>query len=263
MVDRESPQPVPLPGPVSILMPVCNEAEVLEEVIEEWVRDVFQYLPPGSEMVFDDGASTDGTRGILARMARKHPFLRVLHSSRDGFAAAARRLYRSARCPLVFFTDSDGQYAAADFWKLTDFISRYDVVHGAKVGRQDPLLRRVCSAAFNRIAALLFHQSYRDINSAFRLMHAGAIQEPLDRVRVMPTLFNAELLLCCLEANLTIRQVAIVHRRRRAGRSRGLPASRYLLEAWRALKGLLRIKAAWRGRKDSRSRLAGCQDTPP
>jgi glycosyltransferase involved in cell wall biosynthesis len=248
MVDRESPQPVPLPGPVSILMPVCNEAAVIEEVIEEWVRDVFQYLPPGSELVFDDGASDDGTREILGRMEGKYPSIRVFDSPRDGFAAAARRLYRSARCPLVFFTDSDGQYAAAEFWKLAGFIAQCDVVHGAKVGRQDPLLRRVFSAAFNRIASLLFGHSFGDINSAFRLMRTGAIQEPLDQVRVMPTLFNAELLLRCLEAHLTIRQVAVVHRRRRAGRSRGLPAYRYLLEAWWALLGLLRIKAAWRGR---------------
>lgn len=104
----------------------------------------------------DDGASTDGTRDILARQAREYPFIRVIDSPRDGFAASARRLYQTARCPLVFFTDSDGQYAASEFWKLADFISQYDVVHGAKRDRQDPLLRRVFSAVFNRIASLLF-----------------------------------------------------------------------------------------------------------
>jgi len=243
MADTKTP-PQRLREPVSILMPVCNEAEVIEEVIEEWVGEVLRHLPAGSELVFDDGASTDGTRDILARMARQYPFLRVIDSPRDGFAASARRLYQTARCPLVFFTDSDGQYAASEFWKLADFISQYDVVHGAKRDRQDPLFRRVFSAAFNRIASLLFDQPYDDINSAFRLMRTGAIRKALERVSVMPTLFNAELLLRCLQENLTIRQVPVLHRRRRAGRSRGLPAHRYLLEGWWALKGLFKIKAA-------------------
>jgi len=176
--------------------------------------------------------------------ARRPPRWACRRATAPGSSAAARRLYRAARCPLVFFTDSDGQYAAAEFWKLAGFISQYDVVHGAKRNRQDPLLRRVFSAVFNRIAALLFDQPYDDINSALRLMRVGAIRKALERVSVMPTLFNAELLLRCLQENVTIRQVPVLHRRRRAGRSRGLPAYRYLLEAWWALKGLVKIKAA-------------------
>src|SRR5262245_20514730 len=120
------------PGPVSILMPVCNEARIIEDVIEEWVGDVFQYLPEGSEFLFDEAASTDGTRGILARMCEKYPFIHVRYNdSKDGFAAAAKRLYLAAQCPFVFFTDSDGQYVASEFWKLVPFAREFSVVHGA------------------------------------------------------------------------------------------------------------------------------------
>src|SRR5687767_12853364 len=106
-------------SPVSILMPICNEADIIEEVITEWVTEVFQYLPPGSEFLFDEAASTDGTREILARLCVKYPYIKVNYNDRkDGFANAARRLYNASVCPLVFFTDSDGQYAPAEFWKL-------------------------------------------------------------------------------------------------------------------------------------------------
>ena len=30
--------------PVSILMPVCNEADIIGSVIDEWLKDVFQYF---------------------------------------------------------------------------------------------------------------------------------------------------------------------------------------------------------------------------
>jgi glycosyltransferase involved in cell wall biosynthesis len=120
---------IQLKEPVSILMPVCNEAEVIESVIEEWVQDVIKYLPEGSEFLFDEAASTDGTREILQRMCKTYPFIKVTYNEKkDGFAASARRLYKAAKCPYVFFTDSDGQYVAADFWKLAKSINRYDYI---------------------------------------------------------------------------------------------------------------------------------------
>ena len=136
--------PFRLKQPVSILMPVYNEVDVIEDVVEEWVRDVIRHLPKGSEMIFDEGGSTDGTREILHRLTGKYRFIRViLNQKKEGFAAAARRLYQEAKCPLIFFTDSDGQYVAADFWKVARHIHAYDVVHGAKLGRKDPWPRRL------------------------------------------------------------------------------------------------------------------------
>src|SRR2546428_10121828 len=98
--------------PVSVLMPVCNEAALIEGVVREWEADVFRHLPAGSELVFDDGESRDGTLARLEALRADLPFVRILYSQRDGFAASARRLHSEARCPLVFFTDSDGQYVA-------------------------------------------------------------------------------------------------------------------------------------------------------
>jgi glycosyltransferase involved in cell wall biosynthesis len=228
-------------------MPVCNEAEVIEEVIEEWVRDVFQHLPEGSEFLIDEAGSTDGTQAILKRLSETYRFLHVTyHATKDGFAAAALRLYRAASCPLVFFTDSDGQYVAADFWKLAKHAGRYDLVHGAKLGRKDPFIRRLCSMLFNKLASFLFEVHYLDINSAFRLGKTAVVKELLDDGIIMPTLVNAELLLRCELKNYDIRQVYIRHRERKYGGSRGLPLRRYPWEAFKAGQALFRLKESYR-----------------
>lgn len=246
-VQHRSFAPVALPAPVSVLMPVYNEAEVIEAVVEEWARDVFAHLPAGSELVFDEGGSTDGTRAILARLKAKHPYIRIIQNERkDGFAAAARRLYATATCPLIFFTDSDGQYVAADFWTLARHVPAYDVVHGAKIGRKDFLHRRVFSGLFNKAAAFLFELHILDINSAFRLVKADVVRDILPTVHTMPTLLNAEFLIRSALANYEVKQVYVLHRSRRFGRSRGLPGPRYLLEGVRAFKGLLEIMASYR-----------------
>ena len=231
------------PAPLSVLMPVCNEADVIEATITEWATDVFAFLPAASEFVIDEAASTDGTREILARLSETYPFLRVSYRDRkDGFAAAARRLYESARCPYIFFTDSDGQYVASEFWKLAPYAGQFALVHGAKVGRQDVFARKVASALFNRVARFLFDVHYSDINSAFRIVTREAMAEVLPRTHCMPTLINAELLLRIELANLPIKQVHVRHRRRRFGVSRGLPPWGFVRESWRAYRGLLELK---------------------
>ena len=253
----DRPPQAPVPGrearagvmqePVSILMPVCNEAEVIESVVEEWVEDVVRFLPAGSEMVFDEAGSTDGTKEILAQLTAKHPFIRVVYNERrDGFAAAARRLYRTAKCPWVFFTDSDGQYVAADFWKIAKHAGRYDFIRGTKVGRKDPFVRRLASAIFNKAVSFLYNVNYSDINSAFNLVRREVIENLLPQVNVMPTLINTELVLRAELANYEIKQVYVLHRQRQIGSSRGLPSWRFAIDSFKALKGLFDIKASYR-----------------
>ncbi len=233
--------------PVSILMPVCNEADVIESVVEEWAADVVLHLPQGSEMVFDEAGSTDGTNEILARLCEKYPFIRVFHhEKKDGFAAAARRLYAAARCPYIFFTDSDGQYVASDFWKLAKYVDRYDYVRGTKVGRKDPLIRRLASAIFNKVVVFLYNVNYSDINSAFNLVRKNVIDDVLPQVNIMPTLINTELVLRAELANYEIKQVYVLHRLRMSGGSRGLPSWRFVLDSLKALKGLFDIRTSYR-----------------
>jgi glycosyltransferase involved in cell wall biosynthesis len=137
-------------------MPVRNEQDIIEDVVEEWHTEVMQYLPPTSELIFDDGASTDGTLAKLEALQRKYTYIQILYSQRDGFAKSARRLYTQARCPLVFFTDSDGQYIASEFWKIAPHMDHADLIHGAKMIRRDPFFRLISSEIFNFIARRKF-----------------------------------------------------------------------------------------------------------
>lgn len=232
--------------PVSVLMPVCNEAAVIEAVLAEWHHEVFVHLPPGSELLLDEAASTDGTREILERLRQVHPYLRVNYNEKkEGFAVAARRLYLNAKCPWVFFTDSDGQYVPSEFWKLAGLTREYDVIHGAKIGRQDPFLRRLASFFFNTIAHVIFDTHYTDINSAFRLMRREKVVPIVERCRHMPTLLNAELLLRCEFEGLKIAQRRVQHRARSDGVSRGLPPLGFPAECLRAYRGLKALRTEY------------------
>jgi glycosyltransferase involved in cell wall biosynthesis len=240
-------QKITFQEPVSLLMPVRNEASVIQEVIEEWDKDVLSFLPSGSELILEDGNSLDGTKELLENLEKKYEYLRVIYKDKaDGFGAAALRLYREAKCPWVFFTDSDGQYVAKDFWILAKHHESFDYIRGGKVGRRDPIERRIVSFVFNKLVCLLFDIYFYDVNCAFHLIKKSLAEDLTKRINCMPTLINTELLIRAAYRNYEIKQVFIHHRERLHGKSRGIPPNQLFFHSFNAFRGLLKIKHDFR-----------------
>jgi hypothetical protein len=232
-----------LSEPVSILLPVCNEVEGIESILAELVEVVYRHLPPGSEFLIEEGGSTDGTKELLAELNQHWPFLDIVcNDKKEGFAAAARALYKRAKCPLVFFADSDGQCVASEFWRLAEHAGPNDFVLGVKRIRYDPLVRRITSWAFNSLARLTFHISSKDINFGFRLAKRDAILRCLAHCTDMPTLLNAEVTIYACALGYRIKSVRVHHRPRIFGMSRGLTPGSIAAESWRALIALFKIR---------------------
>lgn len=231
-----------LTEPVSVLMPVCDEADVIMDVLEEWATEVFRFLPEGSELVFDD-CSTDATTELILDSREQYPFIRLDRSARDGFFASAVRLYGRAECPLVFFTDSDGQYVPEDFWKVAEHIADHDMVHGAKTSRQDPLYRLGSSAGFNGLVRAFFRSNAEDVNSAFRLIRREMLEDVLPDIHRLGLLPNAEMYIRAEKLGYRIKNVQVRHRPRKYGKSRGVPRRSFVVECWRAFKGLFALRA--------------------
>lgn len=244
-------RPAILGKPVSILMPVYNEQDIIRVVLQEWIDEVMVYLPEGSELLLDD-CSNDGTEKIIAEMAKVHAFLRVNTAPKDGFAKAARRLYMMAKNPLIFFTDSDGQYIPADFWTIAAALGNNDMAHGYKVGRKDPAYRVVSSYLFNLALFVLFRMYGHDINSAFRLMRREMIEDILPETRHMPMLINAEIYLRAKKRGYTIFDIPTQHRERLYGPSKSLPLQTFFWHGWKAVLGAMKLWSELR--KDARQK---------
>lgn len=92
------------PPPVSVVIPAFNE----EASVAAAVRSVAQSVPPPREIVVVDDGSTDGTAGVLERLARDEPRLRVVTSpANEGKAAALNRGLRATTSDFVVTVDAD------------------------------------------------------------------------------------------------------------------------------------------------------------
>jgi glycosyltransferase involved in cell wall biosynthesis len=115
---------------LSVVMPVYNEVHTIAEILGR-VRRASAHL--SSEIIVVDDASTDGTGGVLDRLAREHPELRVFsHPVNQGKGAAIRTGIAQAAGDIVLIQDADLEYDPRDYPILLEPIleNQADVVFG-------------------------------------------------------------------------------------------------------------------------------------
>ncbi|MEE9303550.1 MAG: glycosyltransferase family 2 protein [Thiotrichaceae bacterium] len=93
---------------ISIIVPCLNEVDFIEDMVESVVNqtvDSHQF-----ELIIVDGGSNDGTRQILWKLRRKHPFIRLLHNPRKTTPHALNIGIRNARGKFIARMDVHAKY---------------------------------------------------------------------------------------------------------------------------------------------------------
>ena len=156
--------------PLTVVMPVYNEAAALGTVLTDITINVLD-LVPGSELVVVDDNSSDASPSILADAQSHDPRIRVLtNRANRGHGPSVRRGIDESTGDWILHLDSDGQFDLAEFPRLWDRADGHDLVLGVRSDRQDPLHRIVLTRATRALASILARHRIRDANTPFRLV---------------------------------------------------------------------------------------------
>jgi dolichyl-phosphate beta-glucosyltransferase len=208
---------------LSVVMPVYNEAAVIEGVVKDvrkLVLDVAEADGGGTELVIVDDCGTDGSPDILARLPDDDARIRVLANPRNaGHGPSVRRGLDSARGEWLLQLDSDGQLDVADFAATWARRHDADLVVGVRRGRQDPLHRMLLTRAVNTVVSAIVRRRVVDANAGFKLISADLYRHL--RVSIPPRTFAPSLLLVVggHRARARVVNVAVTHRPRPVGTS--------------------------------------------
>ena len=178
---------------VSVLVPAKDEAENLPEFIR-LAREALLPLPYACEVVVVDDGSVDGSAAVLADLAARHSFVRVVtHRNRRGIADALRSGTDAARGRVLVFYPADLQYLPAEIPALVAPIlaGETDVVTGIKQGAYE---KRFVSAIYNGLCRWLFGVRVTDLNSvkAYRREVMDAVPARPDWHRFMVVIAAAQ-----------------------------------------------------------------------
>lgn len=203
---------------ISVALPAYNEAENIERVVESAFDFLKRHFTDFEIIVVDDG-SEDNTYDICNSMIQRlGDKVKVLqHGKNKGYGAALRTGLFSAKSELVFYTDADSQFDISELLKFTADIDNYDLIIGYRVERQDSLVRKFTSSAYNLLIRLIFGLKVRDIDCSFKLFK----NEFLDRLSIESDDFfvDTELLLKSKLNNCRLKEIGVKHLPRKHGKS--------------------------------------------
>ena len=155
---------------VSLLVPAKDEAENLPEFMQ-LCQAALGSQPFSFEVVVVNDGSRDDSERVLEELARRYPFLRVVHHRRQrGIADALRSAANVAQGDVLVFYPADLQYLPEDIPSLVSPIlaGKADIVTGTKQGQYE---KAFVSGIYNALCRGLFGVKVTDLNSvkAFRL----------------------------------------------------------------------------------------------
>jgi dolichol-phosphate mannosyltransferase len=204
---------------ISVVVPVCNEAENVEPL----AREIHAALGQRAyEMIFVDDGSTDDTAANLRRLKSELPALRVLsHSFRSGQSAAVASGVRAARGAWVATLDGDGQNDPADIPKLIaarDAPENGDVqlfMGNRKASRKDTAFRKLQSSIANGVRSSMLGDKTPDTGCGIKLFARDVFMElpRFDHMhRFLPALF--------MRQGARVTSIPVGHRPRTRGTSK-------------------------------------------
>lgn len=115
---------------LSVVMPVYNEIESIEQIIERVMDSNYE-----KEIIIIDDGSTDGTREFLKRNLKNHNNIKVYyHNVNKGKTAAIRTALKYITGDIVIIQDGDLEYNPSDYKQLIKPITSNgaDVVYGSR-----------------------------------------------------------------------------------------------------------------------------------
>jgi len=202
------------PGRVDIIVPVCNEADCVDEFCARMAR--LGYL---DAVLFVDNASTDGTVDRL----QQYPAVRLIrHATNEGYGASIRDGMAASQAELIIIIDADLEYPPESVSAIVSALERHAVVYGSRfLGARPPdmpLLRRVGNRLISAVYNVLFRQRTTDLYTGMKGLRRAAL--PLSRLRQNGFEHVVELGVMVALAGEQIHDVPITYVPRSRGRSK-------------------------------------------
>ena len=143
---------------VSVILPVYNEAQVLEK-LHQSVAEAIESCGCRNEMIFVNDGSLDESGQILDGIAATDPNVRVLHLSRNfGHQAAIQAGLAHASGDAMVVMDSDLQDDPASIARfLEKWQEGWDVVYAVRIARKEKFWKRLLFLAFYRVFKIISH----------------------------------------------------------------------------------------------------------
>lgn len=200
---------------ISLIFPAYNEVRRIAETVRE-AKAYFESRQFSYEIIVSaDG--TDGTREVIADMAKTDSTLRVIGSAeRRGKGYGIRQAIPLTSGTYVGFADADNKTPITEFDKVEPLLSQYDIVIGSRglsesaIEQAQPFYRQIGSKGFGiYMRAITGLTDIKDTQCGFKFFRRPVAVDLFSRQRVDGYMYDVEILYLARKTGYTIGQVPI------------------------------------------------------
>lgn len=166
---------------ISILIPVYNEEQHLEEVLKK-----VESIDLGSiekQIIMVDDGSTDKTREILKKLEENNKYKILYHGQNMGKGAALRTGLAYANGDIVLIQDADLEYDPSEYVKLLEpfYNDSADVVYGSRLANKESeknflLTSFIANKTLTFLTNILYGSSITDMETCYKLFRYDVIK---------------------------------------------------------------------------------------
>ena len=185
---------------VDVVIPVLNEAHVLQNSVVTLRDFLTQHLPCQWRVVIVDNGSSDGTDAVARRLSQEYSDVRFVHLPRRGRGRALRHAWTQSDADVMCYTDVDLSTELAALPKMVQAIAvdGFDLATGSRLLPQSQTTRspkrEFISRCYNMFVKGVLWTSFSDAQCGFKAISRNACAALVPEVEDQSWFFDTELL---------------------------------------------------------------------
>jgi glycosyltransferase involved in cell wall biosynthesis len=227
---------------VDIVIPVLNEAHVLEKSVKTVIEFLRSGFPYRWRLIVVDNGSTDGTQDVARRLAETEPGFSFLHLQQRGRGRALRYSWLQTKADVVCYMDVDLSTKLDHLHALVGAIVKegYDVSTGSRLMRESQTTRsfkrEVISRIYNIFVKVVLSTRFSDAQCGFKAASRRAVEAIVPQIEDQSWFFDTELLVLAEKQGYRIKDIPVVWAEDDDSRVK------ILKTGWEDIKGVIRLR---------------------
>jgi dolichol-phosphate mannosyltransferase len=226
-----------------IIIPTYNEAENIEPLLKALFEE-FKKIDEEMHVLVVDDSSPDGTAKVVKRYTRRKNVHLLVRKHKEGLGKAYMAGFQWAkrhRMDIVFEMDADFSHNPKELWRFLSQMKNHDFVIGSRYIGPGHVLdwswdRRIVSWGGNALARYIAGIPVNDCTSGYRCISMKVIKKiDMKNIHTKGYAFQISLLKRAIKAGARIKEIPIVFRDRRRGKSK-LGKGQFFEFLWTCMK---------------------------
>jgi glycosyltransferase involved in cell wall biosynthesis len=199
---------------VDIILPVYNEAHVMEDKVRTLRRYLKRNFPYQWKITIVDNASVDQTLQKAKKLSQQYEGVHYLHLKQKGRGRALRAAWSASTAEIVCYMDIDLSTHLGAFPALIELlVNGNDIAIGSRLKKEAKvkrcLRREILSRGYNILLKTIFSTHFSDAQCGFKALTKRIVGEVIPQVENQEWFFDTELLVLAEKQGYNVAEVPV------------------------------------------------------